>query len=180
MRRVSHSRNCFMLQHFPEQNALYFSLVLSVSTLKNVASSVLQSRYIVLALLSLSIVTENVGNNFSKHFSANKRCSTVELVRQKVIHQNVIIFPLQSGDNFRRSAASRCSNDEVRKSSLPSEICVNRTDNYSSMNSTSRSTTRERVIPIEIKDATSDHLFTEGIQSNFSHIAICIRKSKCR
>uniref|UniRef100_A0A9J2PA69 SAM domain-containing protein n=1 Tax=Ascaris lumbricoides TaxID=6252 RepID=A0A9J2PA69_ASCLU len=100
-----------------------------------------------------------------KHFSANKRCSTVELVRQKVIHQNVIIFPLQSGDNFRRSAASRCSNDEVRKSSLPSEICVNRTDNYSSMNSTSRSTTRERVIPIEIKDATSDHLFTEELQA---------------
>uniref|UniRef100_F1KSF1 SAM domain-containing protein n=1 Tax=Ascaris suum TaxID=6253 RepID=F1KSF1_ASCSU len=65
----------------------------------------------------------------------------------------------------RRSAASRCSNDEVRKSSLPSEICVNRTDNYSSMNSTSRSTKRERVIPIEIKDATSDHLFTEELQA---------------
>uniref|UniRef100_A0A915BYA6 SAM domain-containing protein n=2 Tax=Parascaris univalens TaxID=6257 RepID=A0A915BYA6_PARUN len=65
----------------------------------------------------------------------------------------------------RRSAASRCSNDEVRKSSLPPESCVNRTDNCSSVNSATRSTKRERVIPIEIRNAASDHLFTEELQA---------------
>uniref|UniRef100_F1KYJ2 SAM domain-containing protein n=3 Tax=Ascaris suum TaxID=6253 RepID=F1KYJ2_ASCSU len=92
-------------------------------------------------------------------FSGNWTLRDKKEMRPSV--HNITVVPV----GRQRSAASRCSNDEVRKSSLPSEICVNRTDNYSSMNSTSRSTKRERVIPIEIKDATSDHLFTEELQA---------------